>query len=736
MKCSKSFSVLMMLILAVVLAASWAAAAQGKGKSKKQDPPPPEKLPWSLREHYTFSSGPLRLDYAKDNAEWRIKLFQEDSETTRMHPDVVMRDVGFSIELGDGRLLTNDGLGLGGETTLEREPFQSSHLGEGVSYTIHFVPMEGLAVAHKIETFKQWSFVMVSVAVKNIGEAPASIARINPAVIKPGGIANLSENVQVSTRNIQFRGFYPVFSKDGLPAQIRFYDPDRAVNMALGLLPTGRCRGVVDIQPGGGAWQGRVENAYQPPMPLPVGAALESDPVWVSFGAAPTVMDSQYAWVLKDVCKLAPSRTIPRFWVTIPDTEGIAALSREAAKARSMGITHAVIPGNWEGRPGTLEGGAPRYPKNMAEAAKALQAEEVVPGITTDPLLGLGGPNEATAQSADGQTWVNLNNEAGMSHAVKRLSRLLDMGFKCIVVEASHIPDEVLAAFGLTRAQADALAFQAANNAIGERDATVLPTAGSQLSLGRDEWLEAASAVCRLTDFGVMPAPIRLRCDANLAPDKETLHALGFWRGAVEFVGAPPQSMQTHLQILAKKPMFSVRPQDAYNTSPLIWMARVLAPWTGYAGSTLIAFTGAKDWNLSALEALSGETAPDLLWQPQEARAVELTDGRLPAAGQLTTYGLLTRQDQPIYAGAAKDVTLGLDRIKNLAWTPERGLLSGQLEAASDGETHAFFLAPSRLKLRAAQVGGKKVQPVVDGQWIVLPLEGAGAAFELEFTAG
>ena len=66
MKNNATWLVYTLLLLLMAPMMVWAAPAA------KADPVP-EKLPWTLREHYTFHGEGLRLDYAKDNAEWRIK---------------------------------------------------------------------------------------------------------------------------------------------------------------------------------------------------------------------------------------------------------------------------------------------------------------------------------------------------------------------------------------------------------------------------------------------------------------------------------------------------------------------------------------------------------------------------------------------------------------------------------------------------------------------------------------
>ena len=173
------------------------------------------------------------------------------------------------------------------------------------------------------------------------------------------------------------------------------------------------------------------------------------------------------------------------------------ALRSEAESGKAFGITHALIPGNWEGRPGSLEGGAPNYPRNIGDAARSLKDAGVTPGITVDPLLCGGGSDTWIAKSVDGCSWVNPADASGREYTRKRIRKLVEQGFGFVVIEESQIPDEVLLTFNLSRAQAASLAFDIAREAAGSNPVSVLPETSAQLNCVRDEWLAAASAVSR-----------------------------------------------------------------------------------------------------------------------------------------------------------------------------------------------------------------------------------------------
>jgi hypothetical protein len=693
---------------------------------------PREQAPWSLRDHYTFSGTVLNLDYAKDNAEWRVKLYEADSETSRINPDVIVRDVGFSIELTDGRIITHDMLGQAGETIYGRETFTSEHFGDGTTFSVKFVPYEGLFVEHKIARFMNWNFLLISVSLTNTSDKPIGVSRIQSAIFGPGSISSLTENAQISSRNFVFRGGYPVYTRNKGADTVFIYDPERKVSLAMGLLPSDKADSVIDIQPGGGTWQGRIESSFAPGITLGAGETLQSDPIWFCLDIPPVVADAQFAQILQHYSRKESAKQAPRAWVTIPDTHGIAALRREAEAVKDSGIMHALIPGNWEGRPGSFEGGAPQYPRNIGDAARSLRDAGVSAGITIDPLLGDGNSGAWVTKSADGRSWVNLNIGEGREFSVKRIQKLVGYGFSFIVIEESTIPDEVLTAFDITRAQADALAFDAAYEAVGTAPVAVLPGVVAHLQPLRDEWLEAVAAVSRMAEFNIGTAPVRFASENSAAMDEDTRLAFRFWRGPVEFVGAPKGALKTQVsEVLGQKPLVA-RPQDTYRKAPLTWLMRCSSGSTGYIGTSILAFGGANPWKIQDIELFGGETAPTLIWYPQDNKPVFLQDGITLTTPNLATYGALLESNQPLFAGTTQAVTLGLERLKSISWDGSRGILTGLLDSAP-ATSSVFFLAPSSLTLQSARLNSTKIKPEVEGQWISFPLPASGGSFELEF---
>ena len=312
-----------------------------------------------------------------------------------------------------------------------------------------------------------------------------------------------------------FRGPYPVFGTEGQGTALRVYDPARPLSLMMAFLPSGfaACR---YVSPSGGSiMEGTFECDYAPGYVLPPSGSITSNPIFISFGFPPAMAQMQYDYLLFNACAPAVSGKLPRAWVTVPDTEGLAVLRAEAANAVSAGITHALIPGNWEGRPGTLEGGAPKYPKNIEEAANALQSAGCSSGITVDPLLAHKGGGAWTAKSEDGQHWVNLNTAEGKKYTVSRLKKLSTKALPSLL---SKIPPYRMRCWNssLTRAQADAYAFAAANEAALSSKAIVLPASAAKINPVRDAFLDAASAMVQVRERNIGTSAITLRMGAQL----------------------------------------------------------------------------------------------------------------------------------------------------------------------------------------------------------------------------
>jgi hypothetical protein len=108
-------------------------------------------------------------------------------------------------------------------------------------------------------------------------------------------------------------------------------------------------------------------------------------------------------------------------------------------------------------------------------------------------------------------------------------------------------------------------------------------------------------------------------------------------------------------------------------------------------------------------------------------------EGTALPSGAVSTVGVLSASEQPVFAGTTQEITLGLERLKSIAWDGSRGVLSGNLDAASSA-SDAFFYIPANLTLESAKMNASKVKAEAGGQWVSLPLPASGGAFELTFS--
>ncbi|MBW7863478.1 MAG: hypothetical protein H3C30_03570 [Candidatus Hydrogenedentes bacterium] len=706
---------------------------QAKKSSKKPavDPDIPARMPWSLRKQYTITSKNLRLDYSEHDGEWRVRIAQEEED--RLNPVLLVRDVGFAVELADGRILSHDALGLKGPALCSRDRINSELLGPGTTYTVNFVPADGLIITHHMTSYDGWPFVLMTLTLHNSSEMPVTVRRLVTASMNAGSISGFSAGATATGRHVTMRGGSPVFDKNSPPTRMVFHDPALDLNLGIGVLPNGRGRAGIEIQGAGGTWQGRIVTEYQPGVTIRPQETLESDPLWISLGMGQAKTDQLYTWALNSLDWPVEKGDHPRAWVTVPDTEDFSGLKRAAKEAMSLGVLHALIPGNWEGRPGTMEGGAPRYPKDMTKAVKELRDLGCTPGITTDPLAVQGGSGDWAAKSADGQTWVNPAHPDGGAFLRKEMEKLIGMGFGFVVIEPSRIPDEVLAAFGISRTEADWRAIGAASAAAkgAGRAVFVYPSSAARLKAVRDEWLEAAGNTCRFAEYSLNIAPVRFEVSGLTGLDPELATAIRLWKGPLELVGAPAASGRADLaKVLAGGPL-QARPQDPGKQVPLLWLSRLYAPAVGDMGMNVLAFSGAPAWNMKDLDADSA--TPLFMWRPEGEAVVAFPDGAAPANNSMTAYGLCPELTRPTYMGVSKGDSFGLEKTKTLVWNEEKGVLAVAMNAGTEGDTFAYVALAGGWKPKQVKVGGDRVKAKADDRWLVFPMAAGKSTFEVTF---
>ena len=700
------------LLLAAASAALAAPAASG-----------PAPKPWSLRDKYTVTVGNMTLNYDVKTAEWQL---------VADGVGVVIDDVGFRITFADGSTLDASQLGPG---VTDRERFKSE-VGEGNCFGVQFPPKEGLAVRHSLSVHSGRPFVHLELTLTNAGDQPINIARIDPGVVGPKGVHGLSGQASMALRHVAIRGAYPVFNRNGPAVGAIFNDPAHAASFSLGVLPLGVATTGVDFRASGGAWQGGITGAFRPAVRIDPGGELRADPVWVLIGApAQAEVDEFYSWATSVAVRSRPSGDVPGCWVSVEQGSAAQDLYRAIGRWRTARPTHALVPWPWEGRPGSLKGAAPRWPASMGKAVDQIRATGLKAGLTVDPLLVLGGGAEFTASSPDGRTWLNPSVPKGRAYGLEHLKKVVGWGYDFYVVHPSDVPDEVLGHFNLTRPQADLLAFSLMAEAAGDR--AVLPSAAMTLEGGLDEWLEAAAATSRMAEHGVKVGPVRFDATGVSSIGGDVLAAMGFFNGPIELVGKPKPAVTKALAEFLPQRRRQGRPLDAAHQAPKVWQVHVAAREDRRGGDAVVTFPGAPAWAIAQIDLEEGQETR--VWRAKDGTFLDPQQPSLPAAGELTVYGVTPELGRPVLMGASQGAGLLLDDLNHLAWEENAGKKTGVLHGTFKGSNRkaaqAYVAIPAGWSFKSGKAGGAVIRKkdVTDRlRFFVRP--GASTAFEFEFT--
>jgi len=528
------------LFLAILVAAGGAeAAGKAKKKSAKPDASPKASVEmkaklrqWNLRDHYTITFGNANLDYAVEDSEWRVTV--EGIGT-------VLDNANFQVVLGDGTILTAEQLGRG-ET---QRANTTGDYGKNIKYWSEYPPKDGLVVRHSITTFNERGFCLVLVELGNTGDKPIEIAAIKPVVLGAGGIT-MGPGAKVTQHRFAFRGQCPQYSREASTKLSIFENAQGSYCLSLGLFPMGITDASADLSMASDVWRGDVVCKFNPPIRLEPGQKVASEPAWLTIAGTAAEIQTYYAWAMRvQAAKKDPA--VPSAWVTIAGgaTENdLYAAVRDAARTP---IAHALVPGDWEGLPGSLDGCTPRYPKNMQKVAAEILKLKMKPGLTVDPLLA--GP-DGTAASIDGRKWYNLSTPDGMKNAVGHYAKMAEWKFEFYAVQPSDIPDEVLKAFNMTRAQADTLAFNVLQQAISGKP--ILPTTAGALKADAALWNEAVAAMAEMDKVGVGVGPIQLGT-AEKSWDDTAAAAAAAYPGPLEILGNAPRGVNDLLKLRIKR---------------------------------------------------------------------------------------------------------------------------------------------------------------------------------------
>ncbi len=661
--------------------------------------PPPEELPWALRDHYTFTFDDATFIYAVDNAEW---------ELTINGLGLLLEDVGSTITLADGTVHDISDFGHGDSDRSKVD----TPLGEATEYRTSFAEKDGIAPSHIVMNHRSKPYFTMGVEVTNKGEAPIEVAKITPLVIGPGNLSALGPDTEVRMRRLRMHGPCPMIDKSAGSLVAMFNDEPNDLTLLFAVIPGEKAVTSVRLQGHGGGWQGVAQCVFDPPVKVAPGETLRSDPIWVSFSIPePAEVDAVYAWAHSAQPELNSAATeAPGCWVTVDEGAPAGHLMEAAKTWSAAGVRHALVPGSWEAKPGSWQGAAPRYPKDMAKLAKLLHSSGIKPGLTVDPL-GAQDPNSQwTVRSPDGFRWLNPAVPAARSYAVKQMQQAMEWGFDFFAVKPSAIPDAVLKHFNITRAQADYWAMHIARTAA--KDKPVFPSSASTIGANLDDWLEAAGATSRLKQYQVVTGPVRFDATKSGALSGDVATAMSFCGAPVEFfVGKntkPPKAVSRAVA----RPAFAAHPFDAENARPRLWHLKSYGNDEADPTSAIVAFPGAEAWD--AEELCEGKQVT--IWRGNGKSFERLPAGPVPVSSALTIYNVVPSSRQPVVMAASCGPQLCIYDVSDTRWDTAKLTFTGSLSATMSTGGTAFVYAPAGLKLRSATAGKDTVRkPDVNG---------------------
>lgn len=515
-----------------------------------QAEPAPSEFPWELRAHYSYPINGLTIDYDERYSRFRVRMGEDK---------ILANDLFFAIQFADGT--TWDFHSLSPAKTV-RDQMNDPQIGPGTTYSTTYPLKDNVEVRYIVTVFDTRPFMTLQLEVENKGSADLRISALDPLITPPSGITGFS---QATTRHFHECGGYPVCDKGSLPYMTTLSDPATNASLALGIFPEGLADSGVQLEQQGNAWHGRVQCKFEPSIKVGPGQTLASDRVAVAHGAPLKAdIDLYYSWILSSLNPPKENKNGPVAWVSVADSEGLDALV-SAAHAWD-GVKHALVPANWEGKPGSLKGAAGRYPANIKGAADALRSAGATPGITVDPLAADGGPGDATAQSQDGQQWVNPAVPAGQDYIRKRIGSLAGDGFAFFAVAPSAIPDEALSAFGISRAQANHLAIKLVGEAVGDRP--VYPAGGKAVGASAAEWAEVTTALGKLGEYAPGFGPVRLDGNGLGTLDPATAEAIQHCAAPIEVLGQPGGGGARSLAAALKAPKAESKGAPAKEAKP------------------------------------------------------------------------------------------------------------------------------------------------------------------------
>ncbi|MFO7775777.1 MAG: hypothetical protein R6W89_08275 [Candidatus Hydrogenedentota bacterium] len=643
-----------------------------------------------MRDHYTLNYDGLALKYAVDNAEWGIELNEEGR---------IVDQVYCAVVLADGTVYDTEDL----ESGQTRREELTTPLGNTRAYRIDLETPEDFVIHHTLKQVRGRGFQLIQMAVTNTGSEPLAIDALRPVVMGAESLPGMPPSTEAHTRRLSSRGGFALYDTQMDPQSILFYDRDRDLSVGLGVLPEGMAVSGVDFEQNGSTWQGHIASRFEPARQLAPGETLRADPVWVSFTtASPAGVDHMISWMHAMMNEKWDRPSPPDAWITGPSGASANELYRRVEDWNLSGVNHVLVPAGWPRRPGALEGASPAYPRDMSAVASAIGQRGKSPGITIDPLAATEGESAWAVEMPEGVYWLDLTQAEARRHAANRAAELTDMGFEFFVIKPSSIPNEVLEQFGITRREADSLAFEAVEQ--GAPDAPVLPSPRTAIDGRLAYWLEAAANGSRMGEYGANVGPVRIHGDQTGGLSQPLLTALDFFAGPIEIAGQPNDEGASLFNELFPRDSNGARPMDAIKRAPRVWEAPMNRLGDSLYGSALITFPGASPWPVQHISLDGG--APVLVWRAEDGAAIQ-SSGVLPSSDALTVYGATTDQSRPILVGALhNNGRPAANRVDGLEWDESSRTLSGVLTGPGSQDATAYVYVPDAWGLISSSIGG------------------------------
>lgn len=486
--------------------------------------------PWALRDHYSFSGDYSTFKIDVQTGEWMVEVSQLG---------ILVKDAQCEIEYADGRV---DRLSAIRSVRDEREDFEGP-LGQGTRFRSLFVTKEGLEVDYSVARFKTRPFLMIHVNLTNLGPAPIAIREVRPAVFDPGSVAELGSSVVMNQALTQRRGNFSMMNAGAGAGLVLMSTKQPKMTLGVGVLRSGMVNSYVDLKPAGNSWVGSVRCAYTPSLTILPKTTVGCDPVWMSLYLNDAAEVSQtHTWSEIAGMNSTSPEALPQGWVTAGRGANVSEVIKVAEAWQGTFLNHVLVPAGWQESPGSLNGRAPDYPKDMGKLARDLIKIGMIPGISFDPLAAGLTEGKLTVKAKDGTNWLNLGLKDARGLAAERVDKLVNQGYQFFVVESSSIPDDVLKTFNVTREQADLYAMEIFT--IAAAGYPVIPSPA--LTVGNDlaQWQNAAQTTSFLQAYGVSAGPMRVESEKITEVSRPLADAINKFGGPLEIVGAPKKSVR------------------------------------------------------------------------------------------------------------------------------------------------------------------------------------------------